>query len=148
MNRQFAKILLVEDNEDDYEATLRSLKKSHVVNPVKWCKNGKDALEFLKKATSEPRDEETLPDLVLLDLNMPGIDGRHVLEHMKEDKVLRHIPVIVLTTSTDEQDIEDCYDLGVNTYIQKPVSLEGLTKAIQTFTDYWFDVAILPRDAK
>ncbi len=137
-------ILLVEDNEDDYEATVRSLKKNHFVNPVHWCKSGRDALEFLKTAG----ETGALPDLILLDLNMPGIDGRQVLAAVKGDAQLRHIPVIVLTTSNDARDIDTCYDIGASTYIQKPVSFEGLTEAIRTMKDYWFGIALLPNREK
>jgi len=135
-------LLLVEDNEDDYEATVRSLKKNHFVNPVHWCKSGREALEFLAKAAAD--HGRNLPDLMLLDLNMPGIDGRQVLATVKADAALRHIPVIVLTTSNDARDIDQCYNIGASTYIQKPVSFEGLTEAIRTMKDYWFGIALLP----
>lgn len=138
-------ILLVEDNEDDYEATLRSLKKNHFANPVHWCKSGQDALDYLNhqgKYASLP--DTSLPDLVLLDLNLPGIDGRQVLFQMKQNNRLRAIPVVVLTTSSDAKDVEQCYFIGASTYIQKPVSFEGLTQAIRTMKDYWFNVALLP----
>ncbi|TBR42139.1 response regulator [Marinomonas agarivorans] len=138
-------ILLVEDNQDDYEATLRSLKKSHFLNPVHWCKNGKDALDYLYNEGNYADDIETrLPDLILLDLNMPGVDGRQVLKKIKADPKKRSIPVVILTTSKDHKDIEACYDMGASTYIQKPVDFEGLTQAIRTMKDYWFGVAILP----
>jgi two-component system response regulator len=81
----------------------------------------------------------------LLDLNMPGLDGRETLEIIKQDDTLKAIPVVVLTTSADSQDIDQCYKLGVSTYIQKPVSFEGLVEAMRTMKEYWFDVAILPR---
>jgi two-component system response regulator len=139
-------ILLVEDNEDDYEATLRSFRRNRFVNPIKWCRNGQEALDYLSgkdEIADAPAAQK--PDLILLDLNMPGIDGRHVLHIIKADATLRSIPVIVLTTSTDAKDIAECYSMGANSYIQKPVSLEGLTDAIRIMTDYWFDVAILPR---
>lgn len=141
-------ILLVEDNQDDYEATVRSLKKNHFMNPIKWCKNGRDAIDYLYQRGSYEASEEPTPDLVLLDLNMPGIDGRQVLETMKSDDKLRHIPVVILTTSADAKDVDKCYDLGASTYIQKPVSFEGLTEAIRTMKDYWFGVAILPSHSK
>ncbi|MFC3121710.1 response regulator [Agaribacter flavus] len=139
-------LLLVEDNQDDYEAVVRSLKKNHFMNPVKWCKNGQDALDYIYKNNAyNDNTDASLPDLILLDLNMPGIDGRHVLQQLKSDKNTRSIPVVVLTTSNDAKDIEKCYDLGASTYIQKPVDFEGLTQAIRTMKDYWFGVAILPR---
>jgi len=137
-------LLLVEDNEDDYEATLRSLRRNHVVNPVHWCRSGRDALDFMLHEGPYADSEEAGPSLVLLDLNMPGIDGRQVLVFMKNSPVLRHIPVVILTTSSSPGDIDQCYAIGASTYIQKPVSFEGLTEAIRTMKDYWFGVAILP----
>jgi CheY-like chemotaxis protein len=142
MNSDIAQILLVEDNQDDYDATVRSLKKNHLINPVHWCKNGQEALDYLKSKETESQK----PSLILLDLNMPGIDGRQVLERIKADPKLRSIPVIILTTSSDSKDVEQCYNIGASTYIQKPVSFEGLTEAIRTMKDYWFSVAILPNN--
>ena len=140
-----ANILLVEDNPDDFEATSRSLKKNHFVSPVHWCKSGEDALDYLRHNGKYTADKSTSrPDLILLDLNMPGIDGRKVLETIKGDNQLKSIPVIVLTTSSDSKDVDQCYALGVNTYIQKPVSFEGLTQAIASMKDYWFGIALLP----
>jgi len=141
-------ILLVEDNPDDYEATLRSLRENHFLNPVHWEKNGTDALAYLG-CGSQPDEARRgpLPGLVLLDLNMPGVDGRGVLKAIKQDSQLRSIPVVVLTTSSDERDIQRCYDMGASTYIQKPVSFPGLTRAIRTMKDYWFGIAILPKPA-
>jgi CheY-like chemotaxis protein len=146
MTDNYAHILLVEDNQDDYEATVRSLKKNHFLNPVVWCKNGQSALDYLLKEGDYAHSEDVKrPDLVLLDLNMPGVDGRTVLKRMKAREDLRSIPVVILTTSKDSQDIESCYEMGASTYIQKPVSFEGLTEAIRTMKDYWFGVAILPK---
>ena len=138
-------ILLVEDNQDDYEAAVRSLKKSHFLNPVHWCKNGQEALDYLYKEGSYANDPDVkTPDLILLDLNMPGVDGRQVLKRLKGDTEKRSIPVVVLTTSKDSKDVEKCYEIGASTYIQKPVDFEGLTQAIRTMKEYWFGVAILP----
>ena len=142
------RLMLVEDNEDDYEATMRSLRKNHFVNPVHWCRTGQDALDYLYRQSSHAgRAPAENPDLILLDLNMPGVDGRQVLTRIKEDPVLRSIPVIVLTTSADENDIEGCYAIGANTYVQKPVHFDGLTEAIGRIKDYWFGIAILPPQA-
>lgn len=143
---EMSHILLVEDNQDDYEAAVRSLKKNHFMNPVQWCKNGQEALDYIyhEGIFADNPDVKT-PDLILLDLNMPGIDGRHVLKRLKEDPLRRSIPVVILTTSKDSQDIDKCYDLGASTYIQKPVDFAGLTAAIRTMKDYWFGVAILPQ---
>lgn len=138
-------ILLVEDNEDDYEATARSFKKSHFMNPIKWCKNGQDALDYLNKQGNYSNDNQhVLPALILLDLNMPGLDGRQTLERIKKNPILKYIPVVVLTTSADSKDIEQCYQLGVSTYVQKPLNFDRLAEAVRTMKDYWFDIAILP----
>ena len=133
-------ILLVEDNEDDFEATQRSLEKNHFINPVHWCQSGQEALDYLFE-----NNNKQMPDLVLLDLNMPGIDGRQVLQRIKDNDKTKKIPVIILTTSGDPIDIEMCYKLGASTYIQKPVNFESLTEAVKTIKDYWFGVAILPK---
>jgi CheY-like chemotaxis protein len=140
-------ILLVEDNEDDYDATARSFKEAHLDNPLQWCKSGKDALNYLRhegKYADAPAEDR--PALVLLDLNMPGIDGRKALALIKQDKDLRQIPVVILTTSADEKDIEECYEQGASTYIQKPVNFEGLVEAVRRIKGYWFGLALLPRN--
>jgi len=139
-------ILLVEDNIDDYEAAVRSFKEAHLDNPVYWCKSGKDAMDYLKHEGKYTGDSaSSKPALILLDLNMPGIDGRKALTLIKQDKSLKKIPVVILTTSADERDIEQCYELGASTYIQKPVNFDGLVDAISRIKDYWFDMALLPR---
>jgi CheY-like chemotaxis protein len=138
------KVLLVEDNEDDYEAAVRSLKKNHFANPVQWCKHGQDGLDYLHHEGTYANTNDNPPGLILLDLNMPGIDGRGMLKLIKQDQKLCSIPVVVLTTSSDTKDVEQCYQLGANTYIQKPVSFEGLVEAIRTMKEYWFDIALLP----
>jgi CheY-like chemotaxis protein len=139
-------ILLVEDNPDDYESTVRSFKKAHLSNPVHWSPSGQDALDYLRKRGKYQHDSSAkLPQLVLLDLNMPGLDGRKVLELMKSDPHLKSLPVVVLTTSSDMMDVNKCYDLGASTYIQKPVGFEGLIEASTRLKDYWFGVAIFPK---
>jgi two-component system response regulator len=141
-------ILLVEDNQDDYEATSRAFKKANLCNPIVWCKSGREALDYLKKQgayTDERKGSQ--PGLVLLDLNMPGMDGRKTLEVIKQDETLKQIPVIILTTSSDERDIQGCYQTGANTYVQKPVSFDGLIEAIKRLKAYWFEIALLPKEA-
>jgi two-component system, response regulator len=141
-------ILLVEDNQDDYEATCRAFKKASLYNPLVWCKSGRDALDYLKQegAYKDARGVSR-PGLVLLDLNMPGMDGRKTLEAIKQDDALKRIPVIILTTSADERDIQACYQTGANTYVQKPVSFEGLIEAIKRLKAYWFEIALPPKEA-
>jgi CheY-like chemotaxis protein len=138
-------ILLVEDNLDDYDAVARSCKAAHLENPLDWCKSGREALDYLRRegAYAESADQSR-PAIVLLDLNMPGIDGKKVLSVVKQDPGLKGIPVVVLTTSTDGRDVQDCYDLGASTYIQKPVDFDQLIRAIGRIKDYWFGVALLP----
>ena len=140
-------ILLVEDNQDDYEATCRAFEKANLRNPIVWCKSGRDALDCLKQEGAY-KDESngSRPGLVLLDLNMPGMDGRKTLDVIKRDDKLKQIPVIILTTSADERDIQVCYQTGANTYVQKPVSFDGLIEAIKRLKAYWFEIALLPKD--
>lgn len=130
-------ILVVEDSEDDFEATKRAFGKTNLRNPIQHATCGQAALDYL--ASANPR-----PGLILLDLNMPGLDGRKTLEIIKRDASLCDIPVVILTTSDDERDISACYSLGANTYVQKPVDLDGLFAAIQRLKEYWFEIAILP----
>jgi CheY-like chemotaxis protein len=145
---QSQSILLVEDNRDDYEATCRAFEKANLRNPIVWCKSGRDALDFLKReGAHEDAGIGSQPGLVLLDLNMPGMSGHRTLELIKQDAALKQIPVIILTTSADERDVEACYQAGANTYVQKPVSFEGLIEAIKRLKAYWFEIALLPKEA-
>jgi two-component system response regulator len=132
-------VLLIDDNDDDVEATLRAFKRTNLKNHFVRAATGAEAIALL-------RDRKVQPGLILLDLNMPGLDGRRVLAILKGDNEFRKIPVVVLTTSSDDRDIDECYQLGANTYIQKPVDLDGLFAAIQRLKDYWFEIALLPRD--
>jgi CheY-like chemotaxis protein len=139
-------ILLVEDSPEDFETTERALRKSGLKNPIFRCADGDEALDFLYRRGrySDPQ-KAPRPGVILLDLNLPGTDGREVLNEVKTDPDLKQIPVIVLTTSKDDRDIEVCYRCGANSYIQKPVDLDGFMKAIERLNDYWFEVVILPR---
>jgi two-component system, response regulator len=136
-------LLLVEDNKDDYEAIVRSFKRNDFLSPIQWCKNGQDALNYLHKSDVTEGGNSRQPDLIMLDLNMPGIDGRQVLTSIKHDDKLKKIPVIVFTTSADNKDVEQCYIIGVNTYIQKPVNFEQLVGTVRIIKDYWFSAAVL-----
>ena len=139
-------ILIVEDSDDDFFATQRAFKKAGLLNNIRRCSNGDQAVDYLFRK-GEFADPETSPRpaVVLLDLNLPGLDGRDVLKMIKSDPQLRKIPVIVLTTSNAEQDIERCYADGANTYVHKPVDLQGFFQAVSRLKDYWLEVAILPR---
>jgi CheY-like chemotaxis protein len=139
-------ILLVEDSPEDYEATLRAFRRSGLKNPVIRCEDGEEALDYLYRrgAWVDP-ERSPRPGVVLLDLNLPGTDGRQVLSEIKRDERLKDIPVVVLTTSSDERDIKACYQAGANSYIQKPVDIDGFVKAIERLNGYWFEVVILPK---
>ncbi|MEA2601294.1 MAG: hypothetical protein QOF89_2286 [Acidobacteriota bacterium] len=139
-------ILLVEDSPEDFETTERALRKSGLKNPIFRCADGDEALDFLhRRGRFVDPETSPRPGVILLDLNLPGTDGREVLNEVKTDPNLKQIPVIVLTTSKDDRDIEVCYRCGANSYIQKPVDLEGFMRAIERLNDYWFEVVILPR---
>jgi len=136
-------ILVVEDNPEDYEATRRAFARLGVAAPIHRCADGDEALDYLFRrdafAGSTPR-----PGLILLDLNLPGTDGREVLAEIKSDRALRHIPVVVLTTSSDAGDVDACYASGGNAYMQKPVDLAGFMAAMRSLADYWLGTASLP----
>ena len=126
-------ILLVEDNPHDVELTLRAFRKSHLVNHVHVVRDGQAALDVLLGGESNPK-------LVLLDLKLPKIDGLDVLRRIKSDPATRPIPVVALTSSNDDGDIRRCYDLGVNSYIVKPVDFEKFCAAIGTLGVYWLAI--------
>lgn len=139
-------ILLIEDSPEDYEATLRAFRRAGLKNPIYHCSDGEDALDFLYRrgAYTDP-EASPRPGVILLDLNLPGTDGRQVLAEIKEAEQLKDIPVVVLTTSADERDITACYRAGANSYIQKPVDVDGFIQAIERLNGYWFEVVILPK---
>jgi len=142
-------ILLVEDSPEDFEMTVRSLQKAGLKNPIHHCCDGDEALDYLYRRGAYADSPNTpLPGIILLDLNMPGTDGREVLEELKNDEALGLIPIIVLTTSADERDVQDCYSMGANSYIQKPLDFEGFMKAMSGLKDYWFEVVVLPKQVE
>ena len=140
-------ILLVEDSPEDCTTTIRAFKKAGLRNEIVHCSDGDAALDYLfrRGAYADPA-QSPKPGVILLDLNLPGTDGREVLEQVKADPDIGQIPVVVLTTSKDERDILACYRMGASSYIQKPVNIEGFFRAIQSLKEYWFEVVILPRD--
>ncbi len=138
--RESQLILIVEDSLDDFETTKRAFSKTNLHNTLRHLLSGEEALDYLRS------DSTKKPGLILLDLNMPGIDGRKTLEIIKQTPGLKKIPVVILTTSDDERDVQACYELGANTYIQKPVDFDGLIAAIKRLKEYWFEIALLPMD--
>jgi CheY-like chemotaxis protein len=135
-------ILLVEDNTGDVRLTREALNEGHVRNNLTVAKDGAEALAMLRR---EPQyGEVPRSDLVLLDLNLPKLDGRQVLAEMKKDPILRRIPVVVLTTSKAEEDVLRSYDLHANAYITKPVDFDQFIKVVQSIEEFWLTVVTLP----
>ncbi len=134
-------VLVVDDNEDDYEAVARAFKKVGLTNPVSLCTTGQGAIDFLKAGGV---DKASRPMLVMLDLNMPGMDGFQVLQRIRQDVLLRPMPVVIWTTSSNEKDVDVCYELGANAYMQKPVIFDDLVESVRRLREYWFETALLP----
>jgi CheY-like chemotaxis protein len=130
-------ILLVDDNEYDVDLALRALKKRHLANEVQIARDGVEALDYLYRRGRFAGRSSGNPVLMLLDLKMPKIDGIEVLRVIKGDAALRTMPVVVLTSSRDQQDIVDSYDLGVNAYVIKPVEFEKVVEAVQQLGLFW-----------
>lgn len=135
-------ILLVEDDPGDVRLTQEALREGRMLNRVHVACDGIEALEFLHREgqfSNAPR-----PDIILLDLNMPRMDGRECLAHIKSDPDLHQIPVVILTTSEADQDVIRSYDLHANCYISKPVDLEQFMKVVKTIKQFWFTIVLLP----
>ena len=140
-------ILIIEDSDDDFEATERAFNRDGTfANPLLRFDNGKDALDYLfNRSPYEDRSANPAPAIILLDLNLPGIDGRQILTELKSHESTQKIPVVIMTTSDDQRDVDISYAQGANSYIRKPVAVEELFRTIQLFKEYWLGVAILPR---
>lgn len=130
-------ILLVEDSESDLKLTLRALRKSNVANRVEVARDGEEALDFLFARGAHAGREREHPRLVLLDLKLPKVDGLDVLRAIKADASLRNVPVVILTSSPEQRDILESYNLGVNSYIVKPVEFESFMAAVSEIGMYW-----------
>ena len=138
MIKQESEILLVEDNESDAEMTIRALKKSGLANTVSHLTDGAEALDFIfSKGEYSGRPLGKLPKLILLDLKMPKVNGIEVLLKIKADERTKKIPIVMLTSSQEDPDIQRCYNLGVNSYVVKPVDFEEFHKAIHSLGLYW-----------
>lgn len=132
-------ILLVEDNQDDAELTLRELKRNHLANNMFHVKDGEEALSFIfaQNEYEKSREIACVPRVILLDINMPKVNGIEVLERLKADQRTKNIPVVILTSSKESPDIQTCYKLGANSYIAKPVNFDAFTHAIKNIGFYW-----------
>jgi two-component system, response regulator len=139
MNHNSVEVLLVEDNINDAELTVRELKKNNFANNLFHAKDGQEALDFIFAAGKFAgiRDLSYPPKLVLLDIQMPKINGIEVLQRIKSDERTKNTPVVMLTSSKEDPDIQKCYALGANSYIVKPVNFESFTQAIKNLGFYW-----------
>ncbi|WP_186143001.1 response regulator [Burkholderia gladioli] len=130
-------ILLVEDNADDIELTLIALEKTRLANPVVSVRDGEEALDFLRRQGKWAERVDQNPAVILLDKKLPKIDGHEVLKSVRADENLRHIPVVMLTSSREEKDLLRSYDLGVNAYVVKPVAFDDFMAAISDLGMFW-----------
>jgi two-component system response regulator len=141
-------ILLIEDNADDELLMLRALKKNHILNRVIVARDGVEALDYLfSTGDFEGKDAEPLPQLILLDLKLPKLNGLEVLKRIRAEKRTKYIPVVVLTSSTEEQDIISSYDLGANGFVQKPMDFNKFVEVAHRLGVYWLGVnrAVYPK---
>lgn len=138
-------ILMADDDPDDRALTAEALKDARLINDIRFVENGEDLLDYLHaRGKYAPPAAAPRPGLILLDLNMPRKDGRTVLKELKQDPELKSIPVVVLTTSKDDEDIYRSYDLGVNSYVVKPVTFGAIVDTLQTLEKHWFQIVELP----
>ena len=137
-------ILLVEDNEGDIYLTTEALEEKKIINHISIVKDGQSAIDFIYKRGAYA-DAKT-PDLILLDVNLPKKNGHEVLTEIKSNELTKHIPVIVLTTSSSEKDINSCYQNHANCYITKPVEAEEFLQAISTIEGFWLSIVSLPKN--
>ncbi|MBL8504311.1 MAG: response regulator [Rhodocyclaceae bacterium] len=136
-------MLLVEDNPGDALLTREALRDAKMANRLDWVQDGVEAMDYLRRQGKYA--DASPPDLILLDLNMPRMDGREVLAELKNDTALKHIPVVVLTTSQAEEDILRAYELHANCFIGKPVDFAEFVRVVKSIESFWFSVVRLPR---
>lgn len=135
-------ILLVEDNPAEVRLTVESLKEARIANNLNAVTDGQSAIEYLERR-GKYRDS-VRPDLILLDLNLPGLDGRSVLKYIKDDPALKIIPVVIITSSEAESDIIKSYEAHANCFISKPIDFDGFTRVVRSIEHFWFTVVRLP----
>ncbi|MBU7582328.1 MAG: response regulator [Nostoc sp. TH1S01] len=138
-------LLVVEDSNEDFKMLQRLMRRLAVQNPIYRCTNGDEVLDFLcPEENSQNPNTIPKPSVILLDLNLPGIDGRDILERLKQDISLKKIPIVVFTTSSNPKDIEFCYQKGANGYLVKPMDAQELQKTVQAFVEYWLERNTVP----
>ena len=148
-SRKSVLILIADDDEDDRMFTKEAFEENYLLNEIRFVNDGVELMDYLKRRNkySNPADSPR-PGIILLDLNMPKMDGREALKEIKSDANLRSIPVVVLTTSKAEQDVLQTYDIGVNCFITKPVSFGDFIEVARTVGHYWFDIVQLPNSTE
>ncbi|MDX2003584.1 MAG: response regulator [Chitinophagales bacterium] len=137
-------ILMADDDEDDKMLTKEALTENRLANDLHFVQDGEELMDYLKQQGKFSDKNAPKPDLILLDLNMPRKDGREALREIKSNPEFKRIPVVILTTSKAEEDIIKSYDLGVNSFITKPVTFNDLVRITKTLGDYWFEIVKLP----
>lgn len=137
-------ILMADDDPDDRELTEDAFREVRFANDLRFARDGRDLLDYLTRSNGYTPENAPMPGLILLDLNMPRMDGREALTAIKLDPKLKCIPVVVLTTSEADEDIVRSYELGASSYIPKPVTFIGLVNAMKTLGDYWFELVAVP----
>ncbi len=142
-------ILMADDDEEDCELTREALQDARLANQMRFVHDGQELVDYLKRRGrfSDPSVDAPRPGVILLDLNMPKKDGREALAEIKADESLRRIPIVVLTTSKDEEDVLRTYDLGASSFITKPVTFAALVEVMANWRRYWFEIVELPNGA-
>jgi len=142
------RILIADDDEDDLLLIADAFEEARLTNPIDFVKDGEELMHYLRKEGQyADTDDIPLPGIILLDLNMPKKDGRTALKEIREDPKLHKIPIIVLTTSKSEEDILKTYDLGVNSFITKPVTFDRLVEVVRVLRKYWIEIVAIPANA-
>lgn len=138
-------ILMADDDDDDYLLTKKALAESRLLNDMRRVRDGEELMDYLHRRGDFNEENAPRPGVILLDLNMPRMDGREALREIKTDEKFRNIPIVVFTTSKAEEDIFKTYQLGVNSFITKPVTFDNLTKVMRALGNYWFEIVELPK---
>ncbi len=137
-------ILMIDDSKEDFEFAKKSFHKAGLNSALLHAENGKEGLDYLFRRGKFASEKSTLlPRMILLDISMPDMDGMEVLKQIKANKTTQGIPVIMLSSSVEGKDIKQCYELGADSYIAKPVSINGLFRAIEMLKNYWFEIVVL-----
>lgn len=145
VKEHFVPILVADDDEDDRLITRQAFEEGKLMNPIHFVKDGQELMDYLNLENGYDAENAPCPGLILLDLNMPKMDGRECLKAIKENPKFKHIPVVVLTTSKSELDVAKMYNLGVNSFIIKPVTFREMVNIVLALNNYWFQIVQLPK---